>query len=91
MGLQTFGSISSKTGSKHSGDTQMVNATNITNSTNLTTIATDIATTIQTETPINLYHGGSPPAELSAFVFFVVLGVIVAVYFIIVVFSAEGR
>jgi len=44
-----------------------------------------------TETLIDLYNGGLPPPELSAFAFFVIFGAIVSVYFIMVIFSSENN
>lgn len=57
----------------------MVNITNTTN-----------ATVVPTETIIDLYNGGLPPPELSAFAFFVILGTIAAIFFVIVIYSSEN-
>jgi hypothetical protein len=47
-------------------------------------------TVIPTETIIDLYNGGTPPPELSAFAFFVILGTIASIFFVIVIESAEN-
>jgi hypothetical protein len=48
------------------------------------------ATVTPTETVIDLYNGGLPPPELSAFAFFVILGAIISIWFTYMIFASEN-
>jgi len=47
-------------------------------------------TVTPTETLIDMYNGGLPPPELSAFAFFVIFGAIVSIWFAYMIFASEN-